>query len=241
MSTAAGDGAVVRLASVEKDYGSGEATLTVLHDVDLAVRPGELCGIVGASGSGKSTLLNVLGCLDRPSRGHYWLEGSDTARMSDDELSRIRNRSIGFVFQSFQLVPQLTVLENVELPLYYARCPRTSRHERCRALLDAVGLSHRLGHYPPQLSGGERQRAAVARALVNQPAVLLADEPTGNLDSKSGAEVMELFHQLHSQGRTILLVTHNPEIASALPRVVELRDGRIVRDSGAGQAVAGGA
>ncbi|MEQ1893181.1 MAG: ABC transporter ATP-binding protein [Planctomycetota bacterium] len=221
---------VLELAGIVKEFRTGESTLRVLHGLDLTIEEGELVGIVGASGSGKSTLLNLLGCLDRPSAGRYLIHGRDVAELDDDELARVRNRSIGFVFQSFQLVPQLTVLENVELPLFYDGAPRKTRRARCEELLTSVGMMHRIGSYPTQLSGGESQRVAIARALVNRPALLLADEPTGNLDSKNGDEVMALFRRLHGEGRTILMVTHNPEISSALPRVVELSDGRIVRD-----------
>ena len=221
---------VLALDGVQKTYGVGDAALTVLHGIDFAVDPGEFVGIIGASGSGKSTLLNILGCLDRPTQGSYVLGGQNVSSLNDDRLSAIRNEMIGFIFQSFQLVPQLTVMENVELPLYYMRVPRRDRHARCLKLLEAVGLDHRLKHYPPQLSGGERQRAAIARALVNEPKMLLADEPTGNLDSKSGDEVMQLFRELHAEGRTILMVTHNPEIAAELPRVIEIKDGRVLRD-----------
>ena len=221
---------VLELLGIVKEFRTGESALRVLHGLDLAIEEGEFVGIVGASGSGKSTLLNLLGCLDRPSSGSYRIHGRDVAELDDDELARVRNRSIGFVFQSFQLVPQLTVLENVELPLFYDGAPRRTRRARCEELLGSVGMMHRIGSYPTQLSGGECQRVAIARALVNRPALLLADEPTGNLDSKNGDEVMALFRRLHAEGRTILMVTHNPEIAAALPRVVELSDGRIVRD-----------
>jgi putative ABC transport system ATP-binding protein len=172
--------------------------------------------------------MNILGCLDRPTRGTYRLDGVDVSALSDDELSLARNRSIGFVFQSFNLISQLTVLENVEVPLFYGRIPRRRRAAVCRELLDAVGLSRRTSHYPTQLSGGECQRVAIARALVNQPALLLTDEPTGNLDSHNGEEVLKLFRQLNARGHTIVMVTHNPEIAASLPRVIELRDGQIL-------------
>ena len=227
---------VLELAGLTKEFGAGDNVLRILHGIDCTVYAGELVGIVGASGSGKTTLLNILGCLDRPTAGVYSLSGRDVARLDDDELARVRNRSIGFVFQSFQLIPQLTVLENVELPLFYEGAPRKTRHGRSEALLASVGMTHRLGSYPTQLSGGECQRVAIARALVNRPALLLADEPTGNLDSKNGAEVMELFRALHREGRTIIMVTHNHEIAAALPRVVEMHDGRIVRDGPPGTA-----
>ena len=222
--------AVLELSGLMKEFGAGENRLRILHGLDCVVHAGEMVGIVGASGSGKTTLLNILGCLDRPSAGASRLSGRDVANLDDDELARVRNRSIGFVFQSFQLVPQLTVLENVELPLFYDGAPRKTRHARCEELLASVGMTHRLGSYPTQLSGGECQRVAIARALVNRPALLLADEPTGNLDSKNGAEVMQLFRRLHAEGRTIVMVTHNPEIAASLPRVVAMQDGRIVRD-----------
>ena len=221
---------VVAIEGVEKQYGTAETPVCVLKGVDLQIPRGDFAAIVGASGSGKTTLMNILGCLDRPTRGTYRLEGEDVSRLSDAALSRVRNRRIGFVFQSFNLIAQLPVVENVEVPLFYARVPRRERRRRVEALLEAVGLSHRLHHHPTQLSGGECQRVAVARALVNEPVLLLADEPTGNLDSHNGAEVMKLFHLLHGQGRTIVLVTHNPEIAAALPRVIEMRDGSILRD-----------
>jgi putative ABC transport system ATP-binding protein len=222
--------AVLDLAGLTKEFRTGESTLRILDGIDVSVRAGELVGIVGASGSGKTTLLNILGCLDRPTAGSYRLGSRDVAGLDDDELARVRNRSIGFVFQSFQLIPQLDVLENVELPLFYEGAPRRTRRARCEELLATVGMTHRLHSLPTQLSGGECQRVAIARALVNRPALLLADEPTGNLDSRNGAEVMQLFRRLHGEGRTIVMVTHNPEIAAALPRVVEMQDGRIVRD-----------
>jgi putative ABC transport system ATP-binding protein len=219
--------ATVELTSIEKEYGQGEAALGVLKGIDLSILEGEFVGIVGASGSGKTTLMNILGWLDRPTRGHYFLEGEDISKLSDDRLSRVRNASIGFVFQSFNLIPQLSVLENVEVPLFYGRVGRRERKRRSMALIEAVGLGHRVEHRPPMLSGGECQRVAIARALVNEPALLLTDEPTGNLDSKSGEEVLKLFYQLNATGRTIVMVTHNPEIAAGLPRVVEMRDGEV--------------
>jgi putative ABC transport system ATP-binding protein len=221
---------VLQLSGLVKEFGARENVLRILHGIDCSIEAGEFVGIVGASGSGKTTLLNILGCLDRPTAGAYVLSGRDVAGLDDDELARVRNRSIGFIFQSFQLIPQLTVLENVELPLFYEGAPRKTRRARCEKLLTSVGLMHRIGAYPTQLSGGECQRVAIARALVNEPALLLADEPTGNLDSKNGADVMQLFRALHAEGRTIVMVTHNHEIAAELPRVVEMSDGRIVRD-----------
>jgi len=221
---------IVLLEGVGKVHGQSTSGLRVLRDVDLSIKKGEFVGIVGASGSGKTTLMNILGCLDRPTDGRYVLDGQDVSTLDDDGLSRVRNRSIGFVFQSFQLIPQLTVLENVEVPLYYGHVQRARRRERAVELLAVVGLSHRLSHLPAQLSGGECQRVAIARALANEPAMILADEPTGNLDTKSGEEVLALLVDLHHQGRTVLMVTHNPEIAARLPRVVEMRDGAVVRD-----------
>ena len=222
--------AVVELIGIHKVYGRGSAEVPVLKGIDLTIRSGEFVGIVGASGSGKTTLMNLLGCLDQPTRGSYSLDGQDVAELDDDALSRVRNRSIGFVFQSFNLIPQLTVLENVDVPLFYGRAKKSERRDMCLELLEAVGLSHRTEHYPTQLSGGECQRVAIARALVNKPALLLTDEPTGNLDSVNGTEVLKLFFDLNARGRTIVMVTHNPEIAAELPRVVELRDGEILGD-----------
>jgi putative ABC transport system ATP-binding protein len=196
------------------------------------VEPGGVVAVVGPSGSGKTTLLGLLAGLDRPTSGTVHLDGADLTTLDGDALARLRGGKVGFVFQSFQLIPQLTVLENVEVPLYYGRTRRASRKERAVELLASVGLSHRLNHLPPQLSGGESQRVAIARALANEPAMILADEPTGNLDTKSGEEVMQLLFELHRSGRTIVMVTHNPEIADRLPRVVEVRDGAILRDTG---------
>jgi putative ABC transport system ATP-binding protein len=229
-SAAATGKPIIKMRGLRKVYKRGAQDIPVLEGIDLDIGEGAFEALMGPSGSGKTTLLNILGCLDRPTGGAYRLSGRDVARLSDDELARVRNRSIGFVFQSFQLVPQLTVLENVELPLFYEGAPRKTRRARCEELLGSVGMTHRLQSYPTQLSGGECQRVAIARALVNRPALLLADEPTGNLDSKNGAEVMQLFRRLHREGRTIVMVTHNPEIAAELPRVVEMHDGRIVRD-----------
>jgi len=221
---------LIKLEKVGKEYGVGAAALTVLDDIELSIDEGEFVGFVGASGSGKTTLMNILGCLDRPTKGKYFLKGDDISSLSDDRLSLIRNLRIGFVFQSFNLIPELTVLENVEVPLFYKKTARKKRKAKCLELLDAVGLSERTTHQPAQLSGGECQRVAIARSLVNEPTVLLADEPTGNLDTRSGAEILKLFHDLHRSGKSILMVTHNLEIAAGLPRVVELRDGRVLSD-----------
>jgi len=218
---------VVELEQVTKVYRQGTTELRVLAGIDLAIAPGELVGIVGASGSGKSTLMNILGCLDRPTSGRYRLDGQDVSALDDDQLSALRNRHIGFVFQSFQLISQLDVLENVEVPLFYGHVRRRERRALCRRTLDAVGLGGRLRHFPAQLSGGECQRVAIARALVGEPALLLTDEPTGNLDSRNGAEVLRILRELNEEGRTIVIVTHNMEIAATLPRVLEMSDGEL--------------
>ena len=217
--------AVISLRGVHKHYGYGTARLHVLKGIDFDVRAGEFLAIMGASGSGKSTLLNILGCLDRPTEGEYLLAGDDVSRLPDDRLSLLRNERIGFIFQSFNLIPQLTVLENVEVPLLYSRGRFKDRRKRCAEYLEAVGLSHRLHHRPAQLSGGECQRVAIARALVNDPAMLLADEPTGNLDSKTGREILDLIGELHRQGRTVLVITHDREVASRAQRRIGIRDG----------------
>ncbi len=218
---------LLELRGIHKHYGEGEARLHVLHGIDLAVREGEFVAILGQSGSGKSTLLNILGCLDRPSGGAYLLDGSDTATLDDDRLSEVRNRAIGFVLQSFQLVPQLTVLENVEVPLFYAGVPRAERHRAARERLEQVGLGPRLHYRPPQLSGGEQQRVAIARALSTDPRLLLADEPTGNLDSATGEQILGLIRSLGDEGRTVVLITHDAHVAAAAKRRVRILDGRI--------------
>ncbi len=222
--------ALLELRQITRCYGPPTNLVPVLHGIDLDIHSGEYVVIVGPSGSGKSTLLNILGCLDRPSSGTYRLAGDDVSRVPDLDLSRIRNRRIGFVFQSFQLVPHLSVEENVELPLFYARVPRRQRRRRCAELCAAVGLGHRQQHLPNQLSGGECQRAAIARSLTNDPALLLADEPTGNLDSNTSAEILRLFHELHGAGRTIVLITHDRQMAQNAPRCVSMRDGRVESD-----------
>jgi putative ABC transport system ATP-binding protein len=220
---------VLELEQVAKRYGDAHG-VDVLRGVDLVVREGEYVAIVGPSGSGKSTLLNLLGCLDRPTAGRYLFAGEDVASLDDRRLSRLRNARIGFVFQSFLLVPHLTVQENVELPLVYARIGKRERKRRADAVIATVGLSHRASHRPNELSGGENQRAAIARALANDPALLLADEPTGNLDSATSAEIMRALLELHRAGRTLVVITHDREIADAAPRRVAIRDGRIERD-----------
>ncbi len=223
-------GPVLELRAIVKSYGTAQNPVPVLRGIDLRVDHGEFAAIVGASGSGKSTLLNILGCLDRPTSGNYLLVGEDVARLDDLALSHQRKTRIGFVFQSFQLVPHLTVEENVELPLFYARIARRERRERSQAILERVGLGHRRTHLPSELSGGECQRTAVARALVNEPSLVLADEPTGNLDSKISAEIMALFRELHASGRTIVMITHDRAIAGAAPRRITLRDGAVEAD-----------
>ena len=219
--------AVIELAGIHKFYGEGDARLHVLKGIDLSVLPGEFVSITGQSGSGKSTLLNLLGCLDRPTEGVYRLDGRDVSTIGDDELSEKRNQDIGFIFQSFNLIPQLTVLENVEVPILYAP-GAPAGPGRAKELLEAVGLSHRLEHRPNQLSGGERQRVAIARSLINDPVMLLADEPTGNLDSQTGEDVLELMNELHAQGRTIVMITHDEEVAQRAQRQVHIRDGLIL-------------
>ncbi len=228
----AGSSTLLQLSHVEKIYGTAANPLQVLYDVNLTVRAGEYVAIIGRSGAGKSTMLNILGCLDRPTRGAYYLMGDNVAEFDDEKLSRARKQHIGFIFQSFQLVSHLSVLENVEMPLFYARQTRQARRRRCRELIARVGLSSREDHRPSQLSGGENQRAAIARALANDPAVVLADEPTGNLDSSTSDEIMNLLRGLHDTGCTILLITHDRDIARTAPRTVVLRDGRIVQDAG---------
>ena len=229
---------VLRLDDIKKSYGTSENPVPVLLGIHLEIREGEFAAIVGPSGSGKSTLLNIIGCLDRPTSGSYYFAGEDVAQFDDGKLSKVRNRSLGFVFQSFQLVPHLTVLENVELPLFYRRQTRAIRRKRCMELIERVGLGHRHGHLPSEMSGGENQRAAIARSLANDPALLLADEPTGNLDSKTSTEIMNLFHELHDGGRTIVMITHDVEIAEAAPRRVAIRDGVIESDTTTREALA---
>ncbi|MBP7571879.1 MAG: ABC transporter ATP-binding protein [Acidobacteria bacterium] len=213
-----------------KSYTMGSEQIHALSGVSLAIERGEYVAIMGPSGSGKSTLMNLIGCLDTPSRGSYLLNGKQVSQMNDDELARIRNEEIGFVFQTFNLLPRATALHNVELPLVYAGVPSADRLKRARAALERVELGDRVSHRPNQLSGGQRQRVAIARALVNNPSILLADEPTGNLDSKTGEEIMALFERLHHAGNTIVLVTHEADIAAHAHRVLHIRDGKIEDD-----------
>jgi putative ABC transport system ATP-binding protein len=219
--------ALVELRSVGKAYARGSVEVTALREVSLSIAAGESVAVMGPSGSGKSTLLGIVGCLDRPTRGQYLLDGREVSSLDDAELSALRNRRIGFVFQSFHLIPQLTVEENVETPLLYGDVPEREWRSRVQACLAKVGLDHRSTHRPSELSGGEAQRAAIARALVTEPQVLLADEPTGNLDSATGDEVAEVLWGLNREGRTVVVVTHNEALAARAKRVVRLRDGRI--------------
>ena len=223
--------AVIDIQGITKTYVNGKLSVPVLHGIDLQVNKGEFVSIMGPSGSGKSTFMNILGCLDRPTTGSYRLNGDEVATLSDDELAFVRNKQIGFVFQSFNLLTKLTALENVALPMIYAGMDKKTRNERAAALLSSVGLGERMDHLPSELSGGQRQRVAIARALANNPAIIMADEPTGNLDSKSTIDVMNIFRGLYDEGRTIILVTHEPEIATYASRNVVLRDGLIVEDS----------
>ena len=223
--------AVIDIQEITKTYVNGKLSVPVLHGIDLQVNKGEFVSIMGPSGSGKSTFMNILGCLDRPTTGSYRLNGDEVATLSDDELAFVRNKQIGFVFQSFNLLTKLTALENVALPMIYAGMDKKSRNERAAALLSSVGLGDRMDHLPSELSGGQRQRVAIARALANNPAIIMADEQTGNLDSKSTIDVMNIFRGLYDEGRTIILVTHEPEIATYASRNVLLRDGLSVEVS----------
>jgi len=221
---------IIRTEGIRKDYHLGSEVVRAVRGVNLEIRKGEFVALMGPSGSGKSTFMNVLGCLDTPTAGSYWLNGQLVSDLSDDQLARVRNREIGFVFQSFNLLPRATALQNVELPLVYAGVPAKERRRRAVEKLELVGLGDRMDHKPPQLSGGQRQRVAIARALVNEPALLLADEPTGNLDSSTGQEIMQALTRLNEEGQTIILVTHEQEIAGFARRQVHLRDGLLERD-----------
>jgi putative ABC transport system ATP-binding protein len=221
---------MIELKGIVKRYVLGEETVLALAGVDLFIGRNEYVALIGPSGSGKSTLMNILGCLDTPTEGQYILNGRDTSSLRDDELAAVRNREIGFVFQSFHLLPRQTALQNVMQPLMYRRMPAAERRERAERALAGVGLGDRLDHRPNQLSGGQRQRVAVARALVGEPSILLADEPTGNLDSRTSAEIMALFDALHGAGQTVVVVTHEPDIAAHTRRTIRVLDGRIVED-----------
>jgi putative ABC transport system ATP-binding protein len=222
--------ALIVVEDLHRHYVVGGETVRALDGVSFTIGRGEWVAIVGQSGSGKSTLMNLLGCLDTPSAGVYRLNGSDVEGLADDELADLRNREIGFVFQTFQLLPRASALQNVELPLVYRGVSRRERRARAEAALQAVGLGNRMTHRPNELSGGQRQRVAIARALVGEPSILLADEPTGNLDSATGEEIIRLFSELHQRGHTILLVTHEPRLAARCPRAIRLSDGRVVGD-----------
>ena len=226
---------VIELSGIKKIYQVGGQEVAALAGIDLNIAKGEFAALMGPSGSGKSTLMNILGCLDRPTVGSYKLDGQEVATLSDDELAVTRNRRIGFVFQNFNLLSRISAADNVALPLVYAGVGRKEREEKALKILDAVGLGDRAEHQPNELSGGQRQRVAIARALVNDPHIIMADEPTGNLDTKSTKEIMEIFEGLHQEGRTIILVTHEPDIAACASRQLLVRDGLITRDAGRGE------
>jgi putative ABC transport system ATP-binding protein len=226
----AADIPVIQVEDVHKYYSLGETKVHALRGVDLKIEPGEFVAIMGSSGSGKSTFMNMLGCLDKPTSGRYLLEGTDVAQLDKRQLAAIRNRKLGFVFQGFNLLSRTTALENVELPTLYAHMDKAERFNRAKEVLQMVGLGERLDHFPSQLSGGQQQRVAIARALVNKPSILLADEPTGNLDSGTSVEIMQIFQELNDAGLTIVLVTHEPDIAHYAKRIVVFRDGKIRRD-----------
>lgn len=221
---------MIKLINVEKIYTNGIMSFKALNGVNIHIKEGEFTSIIGSSGSGKSTIMNILGCLDTPTAGSYFLDGVDISKSTEDELAEIRNRKIGFVFQSFNLLPKLTAFENVELPMVYAGVHIKERRERTLKALDMVGLSDKLKNRPPELSGGQRQRVAIARAMVNSPKIILADEPTGNLDSHSEVEIMNIFKELNKNGVTIVMVTHEPEIAANSRRVITVKDGLVIGD-----------
>ena len=221
---------VIKIRQITRDFFLGQEVVKVLKGIDLDIEKGEYVAFMGPSGSGKSTLMNILGCLDTPTSGQYILNGNDVSKMSDNELAEIRNKEIGFVFQTFNLLPRTTALDNVALPMIYAGATKVERKERAEKVLTDVGLADRMDHKPNQLSGGQRQRVAVGRALVNKPSIILADEPTGNLDSKTSVEIMNLFDEIHAAGNTVILVTHEEEIARHARRIIRLRDGMVESD-----------
>jgi putative ABC transport system ATP-binding protein len=230
-SVPAASAATIRLDGVHKTYDLGEMKVYALRGVTMEIRKGEFVAIMGSSGSGKSTLMNILGCLDKPTKGHYYLDGLDVSGLTKSELAKVRSKKIGFVFQQFNLLSRTSALENVELPTLYAGIPVEERAPRAMDALNRVGLGERMGHFPSQLSGGQQQRVAIARALVNRPSILLADEPTGNLDSRTSVEIMEIFQKLNNeQGLTVIIVTHEPDIAQYAKRAMEFRDGRCRKD-----------
>ncbi len=231
---------IIELRGVEKHYQMGEFTVKALQGIDLTVWEGDYISILGPSGCGKSTLLNILGCLDQPTLGEYLLEGKDVARLHDDDLSQVRGKRLGFIFQSYNLIQQLTVVENIEVPLYYQGVSEKESREIAVELAERVGLGKRLDHRPTELSGGQQQRVAIARALSNDPAVILADEATGNLDSKSGGDILSIFDQLNEDGKTLIMITHDEGMAKRTPRVIRLRDGLIEFDSNTEKGVDGG-
>ena len=222
---------IIDIKGITRDFQLGNETVNVLKGIDLLINKGEYVALMGPSGSGKSTLMNILGCLDTPTSGSYILNGKQVSEMHDDELAEIRNKEIGFVFQTFNLMPRTTALDNVALPMVYAGHSKSERVERATEVLTQVGLNDRMDHKPNQLSGGQRQRVAVARALVNKPSIILADEPTGNLDSKTSVEIMNLFNEIHANGNTVILVTHEEDIAAYAHRIIRLRDGLIESDT----------
>ncbi len=222
---------LINITEIKRDFQLGSETINVLKGIDLQINKGEYVALMGPSGSGKSTLMNILGCLDTPTSGAYILNGKDVSQMHDDDLAEVRNKEIGFVFQTFNLLPRTTALDNVALPMVYAGYNKTDRHARAKEVLTQVGLADRMDHQPNQLSGGQRQRVAVARALVNKPSIILADEPTGNLDSKTSEEIMKLFDDIHALGNTVILVTHEEDIAQYAHRIIRLRDGIIESDT----------